>query len=225
MTYFFKEISFGMWLTIAGALLALAGQVKVYFENIESEKENKLLTTKISNQTSENNKLLMKNKELNKKLKKINLNQTQLLNDEVYFRNFDFSYAIKDFPEHSAKIFRQTNENRVFSKSISKDSKIYENYKAKLYFEDNNILEVFYEDSRPNANTRQNSVKSSIRIGSDYLGKMQVIRAALVYTDEGYFKSFGYVPGNHKGDVCMFFKLLTYDDYGITYIIGRAKCE
>lgn len=220
------KISLGMWLTIAGAFLAIAGQIKVYFENQESELKNQKLVKRIDNQSKENNALLKKNRSLTKEIKKITLNQTELLNDEAFFRNFDFSYAIKDFPEHSAYIFRQTKSGRVFSKSISKDSKIYEDYSAKIIFKDNKAwTSIKYKNARPSAITKENTVVSPIRIDDEYLDKMQIIRSAMIFSKNGDFRSYGYVQGNHKGDICKFFKLLSNDNNGLTFIVGRSVCE
>ncbi|MDO7138893.1 hypothetical protein [Algibacter lectus] len=230
MTLIFMKISLGMGLTIAGAIIALAGQVKVYFENQEKEQKTDELTLKISRQTKENATLLTKNKNLAKDLKKINQEQSKLQNDEAFFRNFDHSFVKKDFPEHSAYIFRQTKDGRVFSKSISTDSKLYESYDAQLIFEKNQtLLKIKNKSSRPNIGKIKVQITSStilepVNFGKDFIDDMQIIKSALTLMPDGS-STMGHIPGQKKEGICKYFKILDIDNAGITFAIGRAPCE
>lgn len=230
MTLIFMKISFGMWLTIVGAIIALAGQVKVYFEKQDKEQKTDKLTLKISKQTEENAKLLTKNKKLTKELKKINQEQSKLLNDEAFFRKFDHSFIKKDFPGHSAYIFRQTKDGRVFSKSISTNSKFYESYDAQLIFETNQTyLKINNKSSRPH----QGKIKvmmSNINIlepvnyGEDFIDEMQIIKSALTIRPDGTL-SVGHFPDQKKEGLCKYFKIIDIDNAGITFAMGRAQCK
>ncbi|MEN3324781.1 hypothetical protein VP395_13660 [Mariniflexile soesokkakense] len=160
-------------------------------ENIDLSKEIKDISDNIKDLSNEN----LKNTEEIK----------DYSNSEKFFRERDFSFLNKLFPD-GCIINRQNFSGKNFSKSTISNSPIIEDIQSHIKVAKGYSELVNTYESKLNNGGVISSVEMNTSINLSYYGKLQKLQ------------------GHRIGNSCQYFVIIDVDEYGYTFAVGRTIC-